>query len=390
MNETQKLAWEWFERFNRLAGDLYPGRYSFPKCLELAEMAAEIIALARAKGSLVVAHNYLYPEFHEIADKVGDSLGLAQYVQAQRADRVDFESVSFMAQTAKIINGNQTRVFTPDDPQTLGCSLVFGTDYEWLENWKRQNPDGILITYVNSDAYTKSISDYISTSRNTHKIILRALQDYPGKRILVLPDKFLGFVMKSLALEEAEKLGLSVDPDLIEVYEYHKGEWRASCYVHEEIGPDASLIALLQNPDAELMIHPECGCASSCLLKLRCGQIPHGKAYFLSTEGMIRRARESPAKRMIVATEKGMIYRLRKEIPEKEFIPISMQAECRYMKANTLEKLLRSLREDRLEIILCDDCCDLKKSLETDREIHIPRLIAEKARIAIDRMLTIV
>lgn len=390
MSEALRLATEWHAKFNAYAEDLYPGRYTFEKCKELAEMALEIKALAKQKGSTIVVHNYLYPEFHEIADRVGDSLGLAKYVETQGASRVDFESVSFMAQTAKIITGVRTRVFTPDDPDTLGCSLVFGTDYEWIENWKRQNPVGVLVTYINSDAYTKSISDYISTSRNTDKIILRALQEHPGKKILVLPDKYLGWVMKTKALQEAASLGMTVDQDLIEVYDHCKDEWRASCYVHEQIGPDASLIAFLENPNAELMIHPECGCASSCLLKLQRGEIPFGKAYFLSTEGMVRRAKESPVKKMVVATEKGMIYRLRKEIPEKEFIPVSMQAECRYMKANTLEKLLVSLQRDRLEIVLCDDCCDPKNSAVNDREIHIQKSVAAKAKLAIDRMLTIV
>jgi quinolinate synthase len=353
------------------------------RCTLLAEQAIEIKRLAQEKGSTIVAHNYLYPEFHEIADKVGDSLGLSFFVRDRHASRVDFESVFFMGATSKIITGDATRVFVPDYPDVIGCSLVFGTDYEWLENWKRENPGGILVTYINSDAYTKSISDYISTSRNTARIIVHAAKEFPGRKILVLPDKYLGWVMKSMAVEQG------VDPDLVEVYEERfKGHW-AACYVHAEIGPDASEIALLENPDAELMIHPECGCASSCLLKLRNGEIPRAKAYFLSTEQMVEHARLSPARRFIVATEKGLVYRLRKEIPGKEFVPVSMQAECRYMKANTFDKLLRSLREDRLEIILCDDCCDPKKPYQDERVIHIQRSVAQRARLAIDRMMEI-
>lgn len=379
----KELAMRWYELFNRHAEDLYPGRYTRERCVTLAEQAAQIKQLALQKGSTIVAHNYLYPEFHEIADKVGDSLGLSFFVRDRAASRVDFESVFFMGATSKIIAGDATRVFVPDYPDIIGCSLVFGTDYEWIENWKRENPGGILVTYINSDAYTKSLSDYISTSRNTAKIIVQAAKDFPGRKILVLPDKYLGFVMKSIAVEQG------VDPDLIEVYEHRKGEHWAACYVHAEIGPDASDIALLEHPDAELMIHPECGCASACLLKLRNGEIPRAKAYFLSTEQMVMHARQSPARKFIVATEKGMVYRLRKEMPEKEFLPVSMQAECRYMKANTFTKLLRSLNEDRLEIILCDDCCDPKKPYQDNRVIHIPRSVANSARIAIDRMLTI-
>ena len=377
------LASRWYELFSRHAEDLYPGRYTREKCLELAELALEIIDLAREKHSTIVAHNYLYPEFHEIADKVGDSLGLSFYVRDTGARRVDFESVYFMGATAKIITGDATRVFVPDAPQVIGCSLVFGTDYNWLENWKRENEDGLLVTYVNSDPYTKSISDYISTSRNTDKIIVRANSEYPGKKILVLPDKFLGYVMKAKAVEQG------VDADLVEVYQYQKDGYQASCYVHEKIGQDAVDIALEENPEAELMIHPECGCASSCLYKLHAGIIPHERAYFLSTEQMVERARVSPAGEFIVATEKGMVYRLRKEIPEKKFMPVSLDAECSYMKENTLEKLLDSLRRDRLEIILCDDCCEPKDPYQDEDVIHIQKSVAGRAKFAIDRMFEV-
>ncbi|MCZ6660920.1 MAG: quinolinate synthase NadA, partial [bacterium] len=271
----------------------------------------------------------------------------------------------------------------PDAPQVIGCSLVFGTDYNWLENWKRENEDGLLVTYVNSDPYTKSISDYISTSRNTDKIIVRANSEYPGKKILVLPDKFLGYVMKAKAVEQG------VDADLVEVYQYQKDGYQASCYVHEKIGQDAVDISLEENPEAELMIHPECGCASSCLYKLHAGIIPHERAYFLSTEQMVERARVSPAGEFIVATEKGMVYRLRKEIPDKKFMPVSLDAECGYMKENTLEKLLDSLRRDRLEIILCDDCCEPKDPYQDEDVIHIQKSVADRAKLAIDRMFEV-
>ncbi|MEN9407993.1 MAG: hypothetical protein RLZZ455_1209 [Candidatus Parcubacteria bacterium] len=386
---SQKLGLDWYEKFSKYAEDLYPSRYTKDYCIDLAGIALEIQRLKKEKRSTIVSHNYLYPELHEVADFLGDSLGLSLNVKNSNATRVDFQSVFFMGATAKIINGNKTNVYVQDTPQVLGCSLVFGTSYEWLEEWKQKNPDGIMITYINSDAYTKSLCDYVSTSRNTDKIILHALKTYPGKKILVLPDKFLGHVMKVRALELAAKENLYVDPNLIEIYNVKKGEFWASCYVHEQIGPDASEIAMLDHPDAELMIHPECGCAASCLIKLQEGKIPRGKAYFLSTEQMIERAKITPAKKILVATEKGMIYRLRKEIPDKIFLPVSMKAECRFMKANTLEKLLISLKEDRLEIILCEDCCDPKKPYQDDRVVHIQTSVAKKARIGIERMLAI-
>lgn len=387
---AKTLASCWYELFSRYAADLYPGRYTKTFCLELAEKGLEIMRLAQEKKSLVVVHNYLYPEFHEIAGRVGDSLGLSFAVEEARAPRVDFESVFFMGATAKMIVGDSTRVFVADKPDVLGCSLVFGTDYAWIENWKRKNPDGLLVTYINSDAYTKSISDFISTSRNTDKIIAYVLKNYPGRKILVLPDKFLGFVMKAKALEILEKDGFKSDPDLVEIYQYRKGEYWAACYVHSQIGSDAVDIALSENEDAELLIHPECGCASSCLYKLQVGKIPYAKAYFLSTEQMVERAKSSDTKKFIVATEKGMIYRLRKEIPNKEFIPISDKAECRFMKSVTFDKLLRSLRDDRLEIVFCNDCCSPKHPYEDERVIHIQKSVAQKAKEAIFRMMTIV
>lgn len=387
--EATALAAEWYDLFSRYAADLYPGRYTREKCVQLAEQAVEIRRLAAEKRSTIVAHNYLYPEFHELADKVGDSLGLSFYVRDRKAARVDFESVYFMGATAKMITGDATRVFVPDRPDVLGCSLVFGTDHQWLETWKARNPGGILVTYVNSDAYTKSISDFISTSRNTDKLIAYAVKTFPGRRILVLPDKFLGFVMKQRAIEALEQEGVSVDPDMIEVYTHSKGEWSACCYVHEKIGDRGVEMMMEEHPDAELMIHPECGCASSCLYKLHAGVIPRGKAYFLSTEGMVEHARRSETEKFIVATEKGMVYRLRKECPQKTFLPVSLQAECRYMKANEFDKLLTSLGEDRFEVVLCNDCCDVRKPYEDERVIHIQRSVAERARTGIERMLSV-
>ena len=380
-------AKELYENFSRYAEDLYPRRYTKLRCLELAEMEQRIKYLAKEKQSTIVAHNYLTPDFHEIAEKIGDSLGLAHYVRDKDTRRVDFQSVFFMGATAKIIVGDRTRVYVPDTPQVLGCSLVFGTDYQWIQNWKNKYPDGILITYVNSDAYTKSISDFISTSRNTDRIIMYVIKNYPGRRILVLPDKFLGWVMKTRALSALKEEGMEIDPDLIDIYQYRKGEYNASCYVHERI--DTNTLDEVLDSDAELLIHPECGCASSCLLKLQQGIIPHGKAYFLSTEQMVMHAKESRSRKFIVATEKGLIYRLRKELPEKKFLPISFEAECKYMKANTVEKLLSSLENDKKEIVLCDDCCDPKNPYEDESVIHIQRFLAAKAKQAIELMLSI-
>ncbi|MDO8599501.1 MAG: quinolinate synthase NadA [bacterium] len=395
---ADELAGQWHDRFSRYAADLYPGRYTIEVCRALAEEALEAVALLRERDSTLLVHNYLLPEFHELVRlaaaqglpaHIGDSLGLSLRARDAHATRVDFASVFFMGATAKLITGDATRVFVPDDPRPLGCSLVFGTDHEWLDRWKAMYPDGVVITYVNSDAYTKSRSDYVSTSRNTDRIIVEAARRFPGRRILVLPDKYLGLVMRARAVTLAAAAGIPLDPDQIEVYTHEHGGFHAACYVHEQIGERGVEEALDRYPDAELMIHPECGCASSCLYKLHAGIIPEHRAYFLSTEGMVEHARRSSAQQFIVATEMGMVYRLRHELPEKKFFPVSTAAVCRYMKANTLSKLLRSLREDRVEVILCDDCCDPRHPYEDDRVVHIPRMTAAAAKVAIDRMLAL-
>jgi quinolinate synthase len=396
----RETAQDWFVRFNRDAGDLYPGRYTEVMCLELAEQAAEIRALAARKRSMIVAHNYVYPEFHEIADKVGDSLGLALDVRDSGAARVDFVSVYFMGATAKMINGDATRVFTPDTPQALGCSLVFGTDHGWVDRWKKRNPDGMLATYINSDAALKAKSDYVTTSRNTGDIVAKALIDRPDAYILILPDKYLGYVMKAKAIEKivanAVAAGRPLDAEQInafarriEIYDTSFNGLNASCYVHEMIGPEGPETALEEHPDADLLIHPECGCASSCLYKLAAGLLPKDRFYYLSTEQMYWHARKSPKMKFIVATELGMIYRLRKEMPDKIFLPVSLKASCKYMKGNTLPKLLASLEQDRYETVFCDDCCDAKHPFQDERVIHIPRSTAIAAKAAIDRMMDI-
>ena len=381
---ARELGKRFYEKCARDASDLYPGRYDLLFCITCAEVALPINQLKREKRSTIVAHNYLYPEFYElVADKTGDSLGLSLHVRHKRSPRVDFESVAFMGQTAKMILGDRTRVFIPDHPEAIGCSLVFGTDHAWLEDWKART-GGIIVSYINSDPYTKSISEYIGTSSNFDKVIVHAAQDYPDRQILIAPDRFLGYVMKAKAVYAG------VPADRIEIYEYFKGHHKASCYVHENIPGDAIDVAMVEHPEADILIHPECGCASTCMMRAEKDPSEHLRFFFLSTEGMVRHAMQSKKQLFIVATEKGMIYRLRRECPEKKFIPVSYDAECRFMKQNALPKLLRSLMEDRIEVVLCNDCCDPKHPFEGDNVIHIPLSVARKAMKGIERMLSIV
>lgn len=382
---ARELANDWYEKFSRFAEDLCPGRYTPEYTLYLAEMGLEIAEWAKKKQSIIVTHNYLYPEFHEISHQLGDSLGLSLYVRDKKAPRVDFEGVYFMGETAKIITGEKTRVFVQDTPENIGCSLVFGTNYQWIEGWKKMNPGGILVTYINSSAYLKSTSDYICTSRNATAILKHAHENNPGRKILVLPDKYLGRVMLTMA---------GLPPEIVDVYNYSHNGFNACCYVHEKVNSDVLERAMEEHPDATILIHPECECASVCLFKIQSGEIPLQKAYFLSTEKMIWHAKESEAKEFIVATEKGMIYRLRKEMwktaPDKKFYPAAEGLLCDYMKANTFEKLLRSLKEDRMEIVLCDDCCDPQNPYSDEKTTHLQKAVAQNAKKAIERMLTIV
>ena len=380
---------EWFDLFQRCypADPAKPNPYTLEVCQREAALGTKARTLADRQGALILAHNYLDPPFHEISDRVGDSLDLSMFVKTSGAKLVYFQSVYFMAATAKIICGDTARIFTPDTPQTLGCSLVFGTDFEYLVDWKRRNPTGILVTYINSDALTKSISDYIATSRNCDAIIVHAHRANPNSQILVLPDRYLGYVMKRKAVDQG------VPADRIEVYERFKEPFHACCHVHELMQPsdaiDIAFAEIADDPNVGILIHPECGCASSCQLRIQRDNIDDTRAYIASTNLMIQHARTSKARKFYVATETGMIYRLRKELPEKQFLPISYAATCRFMKGCTLPKLVHSLETQTREIILCDDCCDPKQPHMDDKVVHIQRAIAAKAKIGIDRMLQI-
>lgn len=340
-----------YERLSRHAGDLYPGRYTRDYVKTLTEITAEVEDLARRKHSTVVAHNYQYPELQEVAEHVGDSLALSRYLAKRRAPRVDFCGVLFMGETAKTILGDDSRVFMPDKP---GCSLVASIHPEILDRWIATHPDGVLISYINTDALTKARSHYVCTSRNAVHVLEHAAREYPGRRILFLPDRYLGAVVLAQA---------NVDKSLVDLY-------NGVCHVHAKIGEKALDHALERHPDADLLIHPECGCASSCLARTIQGDWPYRQAYFLSTDQMLNHARQSAAREFVVATESGMVYRLRKEVPEKIFHPVSDEAVCEYMKMNTLEKLRESLAEDRNEVIL-------------DEQMR------QRALVAIQRMLAI-
>jgi quinolinate synthase len=302
-------------------------------------MQDEVRALARERGAVILAHNYQVPEVQDVADYVGDSLGLSQQAAATGAGVIAFCGVHFMAETAAILCPDKT-VLIPD--LDAGCSLAASITAGQLRQWKAEHPGAVVVSYVNTTAEVKAESDYCCTSGNA-KAVIEAIP--AGREILFLPDMFLG-----IWLERVTGRKLTI--------------WLGECHVHAGIRPQDIERWQAEAPDAELLVHPECGCASQCMA------FANGRTHILSTEGMIRFARESPKERFLVATETGILHRLHKEAPEKRFEAVSERAICKYMKMITLEKLRDSLRDWK-------------------HVVTVPSETAERARGAIERMVAI-
>ena len=302
--------------------------------------------LRSERNAVILAHNYQYPEIQDIADYVGDSLGLSQYAATTDADVIAFCGVHFMAETAKILNPSKT-VLLPD--LAAGCSLADTITGEQLREWKAQFPGAVVVSYVNTTADVKAESDYCCTSGNAQAIIEAIPED---RTILFCPDMFLGTYLESITGRKMQV-------------------WLGECHVHAGIRPDDINARLEASPESELLVHPECGCASSCMYRVSTGELPADRVHTLGTEAMLRRVEESPAQEFIVATESGIIHRMQQEAPEKAFTTVSERAICRYMKEITLEKLERSLRENTHVIEVDED-------------------IAQRAKLAIQRMIEIV
>ena len=299
----------------------------------------EVRALAAQRGAVILAHNYQVPEVQDVADFVGDSLGLSRQAAATGADAIVFCGVHFMAETAKILSPEKT-VLLPD--LDAGCSLAASITADQLRQWKAENPGAVVVSYVNTTAEVKAESDYCCTSGNAKAVIDAIPHD---QEILFLPDMYLG-----LWLEKVTRRKLNI--------------WLGECHVHAGIKPADIERWQAEAPDAELLVHPECGCASQAMA------FGNDRTHILSTEGMINFAKASSKPRMLVATEIGIIHRLEKEAPGKRFEPVNRNAFCKYMKMITLEKVRNSLRDWKFEV-------------EVDLEI------AARARGAIDRMVAL-
>jgi quinolinate synthase len=307
--------------------------------LETRALSEEVRALARQRDAIILAHNYQLPEVQDVADYVGDSLGLARQAAASDASVIVLCGVHFMAETAAILCPDKT-VLIPDPK--AGCSLASSITAEQLREWKAKHPGAVVVTYVNTTAEVKAESDYCCTSGNA-KAVIEAI---PGDReILFLPDMYLG-----LWLERVTGRKLKI--------------WLGECHVHAGIRPADIERWQREAPDAELLVHPECGCASQAMA------FANDRTHILSTERMVEFARSSPKSRFVVATETGILHRLSREVPEKRFEAAQEAAVCVFMKMITLEKTRNSLR-------------DLTHEVTVDPEI------AERARGAIDRMVAI-
>jgi len=305
----------------------------------ITTMQDEVRALARERDAVILAHNYQVPEVQDVADIVGDSLGLSREAAATDAEAIVFCGVHFMAETAKILSPDKT-VLIPD--LDAGCSLAASITADQLREWKADHPGAVVVSYVNTTAEVKAESDYCCTSGNAKAVIEAIPAD---REILFLPDMFLG-----IWLERVTGRKLTI--------------WLGECHVHAGIRPADIERWQSEAPDAELLVHPECGCASQCMA------FGNDRTHILSTEGMINFAKASPKNRFLVATETGILHRLNKEAPGKRFEAVSERAICKYMKMITLEKVRDSLRDWRYEVT-------------------VDQKIAARARGAIDRMVAI-
>ena len=306
----------------------------------------EIMRLKKEKDIVILAHNYEIPDVQDVADFTGDSLGLSRLAATVDQKTILFCGVHFMAETAAIISPEK-KILLPS--LEAGCSLSDSITVDELRNWKKQHPNAISVGYVNTTAEIKSELDYCCTSSNAVNVVNAIPED---KEILFLPDMFLG----SYVAKVTGRKNMHI--------------WAGECHVHAGITSEDVTKKLNSMHDAEFIIHPECSCTTPMMYDVADGSYDNNKVSILSTEGMLNYASESKSKNFVVATETGILYKMKKENPDKTFIPASEKAECQYMKMITLEKVYDALINEK-------------------NVITVPKKIADKARLAINRMLEI-
>ena len=306
----------------------------------------EVLKLKKEKDIVILAHNYQIPEVQDVADFVGDSLGLSRQAAKVRQKTILFCGVHFMAETTAIVSPDK-RVLIPD--LEAGCSLSDSITVDQLRKWKKEHPDAISVGYVNTTAEIKSELDYCCTSSNAVNIVNTIPKE---KEILFLPDMFLGSYVSKMTGRKNMQI------------------WAGECHVHAGITPADIEKKLTELKNAEFIVHPECSCTTPMLYDIASGNYKNHQVQILSTEGMMNHVSKSDSQQFVVATETGILYRMRQQNPQKTFIPASENAECEYMKMITLDKVYRSLYDEKYEV-------------------KVAKKIADKARSAIERMLSI-
>jgi quinolinate synthase len=306
----------------------------------------EVRHLAQERDAVILAHNYQDPQIQDVADHVGDSLALSRLAAASSASTIVFAGVHFMAETAKILAPDRT-VLIPDP--AAGCSLADTITADQLRAWKEQYPGAAVVAYVNTTAEVKAEADVCCTSSNAVEVVRSIPED---QEILFLPDQFLGAHVQ----RETGRSNIHL--------------WLGECHVHAGISPTDLKNQVRADPEAELFVHPECGCTTSALWLAGTGELPRERTHVLSTGGMLDQARRTTATTVLVATEVGMLHQLRRANPGTTFRAVNERASCPYMKMTTPEKLLACLRTGTTEV-------------------HVPPQVRDAARRSVERMVAI-
>jgi quinolinate synthase len=324
---------------------------------EIRAISAEVRELAAERNAVILAHNYQLPEIQDVADQMGDSLGLSRRAADTDADVIAFCGVHFMAETASILSPEKT-VLIPD--LDAGCSLADSIDADQLRAWKAEHPGALVVMYVNTSAEVKAETDYCCTSSNAVQVVEHIWAEHGSEtEILFGPDMWLG------AFVEREA-GLREDPERRKRFHV----WDGECHVHAGIRPEDIERTRAEHPEAEFLIHPECGCSTQAMEYVAAGEVEASGVHMLSTSGMLKHVEENPDGSFIVATENGMLYPLQQAAPRANLVEANRMAFCKYMKMITLPKLRDGLREMKFEV-------------------GVPSEIAELARIPIERMVAI-
>ncbi|MBA2644887.1 MAG: quinolinate synthase NadA [Solirubrobacterales bacterium] len=312
-------------------------------------LRAEVLALKAERNATILAHNYQLPEIQDIADHVGDSLELSRIAGADESPVIAFCGVHFMAETAAIFSPEKT-VLIPD--LKAGCSLADSITPDQLRAWKARHPGAVVVMYVNTTAEVKAETDYCVTSSNAVEVVEHIFREHgDDTEVLFGPDMFLGSYV-------AKKTGRSIQV------------WDGECHVHAGIRPADLNDQRARMPGAELLVHPECGCSTQVMEYVASGDVAAHGTHMLSTGGMMRRPSETDAQQFIVATETGILHRLRQQHPDREFVPANRKAVCQYMKMITLPKLRDALRDMQFQVT-------------------VDPAVADRARRPIERMLSI-